>query len=290
MRRINPLTFLAVLALAFSMFTSISHAQTALEKAFVAKPKLDSAIWKKHDPASTLEVDHSAWDGFLSKYVKRNGSGVNLLAYNRVSAGDKKVLADYLALLQSTDVTKLNRNEQYAFWMNLYNASVVNVVLKNKGISSILKVKSNPVDFKGPFNDPVASVNGRTLTPDTIESGIVRPIWNDPNLHYGFNCAAISCPNLQPKAFRGKTVHAQLDAAARAFINDKRGVQVSNGKITASKIYFWYSDDFGGEKGVLKHLNKYANDNLKSQLGGKSKINAYEYDWSLNTAGGGSSG
>lgn len=272
----------STLAISTMAFPMLAHAQSSIEKAFIAKSKLENAIWKKHDPSSSIEINHSDWDDFLEKYVAKDARGINRLAYGKVSSADKKLLSNYLNSLQQTDTTKLNRNEQYAFWVNLYNASVVNVALKNYPLKSILKVKSNPLDLKGPFNDVVAKVNGRALTPDTIESGIVRPIWNDPNLHYAFNCAAVSCPNLNASAFKGSTINSQLEAAAKSFINDPRAVTLKNGKLTASKIYFWYSEDFGGEKGVLKHIIKYANPATKQKLAGKTKIDAYEYDWTLN--------
>jgi hypothetical protein len=278
----NIIVTAAVCVMALPM---MAHAQTSIEKAFVAKSKLHNSIWKKHDPSSSIVIDHSAWSSFLSKYTARNSQGITLVAYGRVGAADKTALKNYLAALQATDVTRLNRNEQYAFWLNLYNASVVNVVLNNKRVSSVLKIKSNPLDFKGPFNDPVATVNGKTLTPDTIESGIVRPIWNDPNLHYGFNCAALGCPNLQSTAFTGKNVNSLLADAARTYINDPRGITIRNGAIIASKIYFWYSEDFGGEKGVIRHVTQYASPALKEKLKGKTKIKAYEYDWRLNKSG-----
>lgn len=270
------------LILSMALVPTFSHAQLAIEKAFVAKSKLANPLWKKHDPSSTLEIDHSAWDGFLAKYLKTDASGINRLAYKSVRSTDKKALQTYLAQLQATDVTKLNRNEQYAFWLNLYNASTVNVGLENYPIKSILDIKSNPLDLKGPFNDNIAKVNGQTLTLDTIENGIVRPIWNDPRLHYAFNCAAVSCPNLGAKAYKGKTLNTQLNSAAVKFINHPRGIDIIDGKLVASKIYFWYSQDFGGEKGVLKHIKQYANDNLKQKLAGKTRINSYVYDWALN--------
>lgn len=277
----------SLLAIAISMplinVPTFAHAQSALEKAFVAKSRLSSNIWKKHDPNSNVVVDHSAWDSFLKKYTRKNGAGVNLVAYGSVSGADQKALKSYLANLQATDVTKLNRNEQYAFWLNLYNASTVNLGVKNFPIKSILDIKSNALDLKGPFNDNVAKVNGKKLTLDTIESGIVRPIWNDPRLHYAFNCAAISCPNLGSSAYKGSTINAQLNSAARAYVNDPRGIRVNGGKITASKIYFWYSDDFGkNEKAVLSHINKFAAPKLKAALKGKTSIDSYEYDWTLN--------
>lgn len=272
------------IALATSMmsFPLFSHAQSAIEKAFVAKSKLANQIWTRHDANSDIQVDHSAWDTFLGKYVSTDAKGINRLAYGSVSGADKQTLQEYLNLLQATDVTKLNRNEQYAFWLNLYNASIVNLGLKNYPVKSILDIKSNLLDVKGPFNDPIAKVNGQTLTPDTIESGIVRPIWNDPNLHYGFNCAAVSCPNLLKEAFTGKTINAQLASAARAFINNPRGVNLDKGKLVLSKIYFWYSEDFGGEAGALRHVATYANEKTKAKLAGRQKVDRYEYDWALN--------
>ena len=278
-------TSLLALAISMPLFSvpTIATAQSSLEKAFIAKSRLSSSIWKKHNPNSNAVVDHSAWDQFLSKYTRRNGQGVNLVAYGSVSSADKKSLQAYLNNLQATDVTKLNRNEQYAFWLNLYNASTVNLGIKNFPLNSILDIKSNPLDLKGPFNDNVAKVNGKKLTLDTIESGIVRPIWNDPRLHYAFNCAAISCPNLGSKAYKGATINAQLNAAAKAYVNDPRGIRIRNGEITASKIYFWYSDDFGkNEKAVLAHIKKFGSAKLKAALDGKTKINSYEYDWALN--------
>jgi len=282
MRFLKSLAIIVSVVASTLSFSPLVYAQSALEKAFVAKSKLASPVWKKHDPASTIRIDHSTWDEFLAKYTGKDAAGVNRVSYGSVSASDKMALRDYLARLQSTDVTLLNRNEQYAFWLNLYNASVVNVVLDNYPVKSILNIKSNVLDVKGPFNDTVATVNGQKLTPDTIESGIVRPIWNDPNLHYGFNCAAVSCPNLLSKAFTGDTINAQLAQAAISFINEPRGVKLDGGKLVASKIYFWYSEDFGGENGIVKHITKYANDRTKSLLSGKTKIDRYEYDWALN--------
>ncbi|MEM7216503.1 MAG: DUF547 domain-containing protein [Pseudomonadota bacterium] len=266
------------------LFLGQVYAQSSLEKAFVAKSRLANKLWTRHDASSTVEVDHGTWDAFLAKYLKSDGQGVNRLAYARVTKADKGALKKYLAELQQTDVTKLNRNEQYAYWLNLYNASTVNVALENYPIESILDIKSNVLDFKGPFNDKIAKVNGQSITLDTIESGIVRPIWNDPRLHYAFNCAAITCPNLGKQAYRGKTIDSQLDRAARSYINDPRGIRVENGEITASKIFFWYEEDFGGsEASILKHVRRYADPKLKSALSGKTEIASFEYDWTLNS-------
>jgi len=73
------------------------------------------------------------------------------------------------------------------------------------------------------------------------------------------NCAALSCPNLRAAAYTGEEIEAQLDAAAFAYINNFRGVEVSGkGEVIASRIYQWYEDDWGGEAEVLAEFRKYA--------------------------------
>lgn len=279
------LAFALLIFIALSNYLTPAFAQSNIERSFVPKSKLHNPIWTKHDAGSTIVVDHSAWDSFLGKYIKTNAQGVNLVAYGSVSGADKAALGNYLNALQNVDVTKLNRKEQYAYWFNLYNASTVSVVLKRYPIKSIRDIKKNKLDIYGPFNDTVVKVNGKKLTLNKIESGIVRPIWNDPLLHYGFNCAAVTCPNLGKKAFTGAKVNSQLRAAAVAYVNSPRGVTIKDGKIVASKIYFWYEGDFGGsETAILNHLIRYANKDLKAKLAGKTTIEKYIYDWSLNDA------
>ncbi|MEP1443414.1 MAG: DUF547 domain-containing protein [Hyphomicrobiales bacterium] len=282
----NKVFFAGVTALVLSLSQAgQAQAQSALEKFGVPKAKLISGPWKTNVSGSAVKVDHSAWDAFLKKYVKTGSNGVNLVAYGRVSGGDKAALGSYLKSLQATDVTKLNRNEQFAFWVNLYNASTVNVALKNYPIKSIRDVKKGVLDFLGPFNDKVAKVNGKTLTLNDIESGIVRPLWKDPRLHYAFNCAAVSCPNLGKQAFKGDTLNKQLNSAASRFINNSRGIRFTNGKATASKIFFWYEGDFGGShKAIINHMKQYASGGLKAKLASLKKIHDFEYDWTLNDA------
>ncbi|MEM8837454.1 MAG: DUF547 domain-containing protein [Pseudomonadota bacterium] len=279
-------TGLSALALAISFAAPAAQAQSAIEKLAVPKSKLVSSFWKKNDASSKIKIDHGPWDAFLGKYVRTDGRGVNVVAYRRVSSADKAALKTYLTDLQSVDVPSLNRNEQYAYWLNLYNAATVSIVLDNYPVESIRDIKRGAFDFIGPFNDKVVKVNGKSLTLNDIESGIVRPIWNDPLLHYAFNCAAISCPNLGKKAYRGGKIRGQLASAASRFVNDPRGISVKDGKVTASKIYFWYQDDFGGsEASVLKHIKQFAAPELKGKLANIKSIDDYEYDWSLNEAG-----
>jgi len=189
-----------------------------------------------------------------------------------------------LQQLQSIDTRGLNRNEQLAFWFNLYNARTVDLVLDNYPIRSVRQIKQKFTDFVGPFDDAGAvNVLGKSLSLNDIESGIVRPVWNDPRIHYALNCASFGCPNLSPKAWTAQTLDGDLNGAAYEYVNSGRAVKRSLRGIRTAKIYKWYKDDFGGsDQDVLNHIRQYADANTQNILSRQQKIAGYFYDWSLN--------
>ena len=120
---------------------------------------------------------------------------------------------------------------------------------------------------------------------DDIEHRILRPIWKDPRIHYGVNCASIGCPNLRRVAFTSENADGLLSQGAVEYVNHHRGAKVENGKLTVSSIYEWFQEDFGGnDRGVIEHLKKWAKPELLEKLKQVSKISNDNYDWSLNEA------
>lgn len=232
---------------------------------------------------SSAGPDHGPWSAFLGQYRRMDRrSGVALLDYKAAKARGRRSLSRYLDVLQKTDPTKLSKDAAYAYWANLYNAKTVDLVLEEYPVDSIKKVRGGLFN-RGPWRDKVMRVAGRELSLDDVEHGIMRPVWRDPRIHYAVNCAAIGCPNLQSKAWTPDTLDADLDKAARDYVNDPRGAQVSRGRLTVSSIYEWFQEDFGGDDaGVIAHLNGYAAPKLKSALKGVTRISSDAYDWSLN--------
>lgn len=244
--------------------------------------------WEKHDANSTQVVDHSAWDQFLRRHLKDGSNGIARVAYGAVDAESRQALASYISRLQAVPVDGLARGEQLAFWVNLYNALTVKVVLDHYPVRSIRDIDISPGLFAdGPWDRKLVTVAGEALTLNDIEHRILRPIWRDPRLHYAVNCASLGCPDLPAAAFTGTNVETMLEAAARAYINHPRGARIERGRLVASKIYSWFQEDFGGsEAGVLAHLARYAGPELAAALRGRARIGDYEYDWALNDAAG----
>ena len=256
-----------------------------LAGAALAAPKAKLwEFWSAHDPSATATIDHTAWNEFLGHYLRQRGDGINRVAYRAVSPNQRERLSTYIDGLAALPIRTYSRDEQLAYWINLYNALTVQVVLDHFPVESIRDISSGLFSF-GPWRKDLITIEGESLSLDDIEHRILRPVWKDPRLHYGVNCASLGCPNLQPMAFTADNAHDLLDTAAREYVNHPRGAQVTSDGLVVSSIYDWFEDDFGGnERGVIDHLARYADPELAQQLQDITEIERDRYDWAINAA------
>ena len=224
-----------------------------------------------------------AWADTLARYAATDVQGLVRFDYAglHASKGDIQALAEYIRAQETMIPSTMPRDAAMVYWANLYNALTVQVVAENYPVRSIRNIKSG--FRKGPWKRKLVRVEGKDLSLDNIEHDILRPTFRTPLVHYMVNCASVGCPNLKTNPWRVETLHADMDAAARSYINSVRGVAFQNNKIVVSSIYKWFKKDFGGtHAGVLAHLSKYADAPLKQKLEAYRKINKYDYDWSVN--------
>ncbi|WP_435532836.1 DUF547 domain-containing protein [Vibrio hippocampi] len=249
-----------------TLFTSLST---------FAAPKSELwSYWQASNENSTQTVSHQEWQNFLDQYLVIQGEH-HLIRYQAVNDQDKTALKSYINHLASMDPRTLTRQEQYAYWVNMYNAITINLILDNYPIKSITKL-GGFFSF-GPWDLDVITINQKALTLNDIEHRILRPIWNDPRTHYAVNCASLGCPNLQAKALTAENTEALLNTAARQFIQSSKGVELSGNTAKLSSIYEWFSVDFDNEGGVMAHIAKFKPE--LAQFNGKVE---YDYDWALN--------
>lgn len=230
-----------------------------------------------HDP------DYTVWAGFLNAYIKATPGSVTLVDYaGALADGADAALSAWLAETQQIDPATLRKPAQMAWWINLYNAVTVDLVLKHYPVKTIRKINGGWFDL-GPWGDEVVTVNGQRLSLNDIEHRILRPIWRDPRIHYAVNCASIGCPDLAAEPWRAEGLEGRLDDAARAYVNHPRGVRIEGGNLIVSSIYDWFAADFGNNDAeVIAHLRRYAAAPLRDQLQGRTSIDGDDYDWSLN--------
>ena len=212
----------------------------------------------------------------------------------------------YSPLLQNINPLGLeSREEMIAFWINLYNALVIDAVIAFDVRTSVTEGLIGVIAF---FRRAAYNVGGSRLSCDDIEQGILRgnrghPFIpgsqfspNDPRIdwvikdvdvriHFALNCASLSCPQI--RTYNAKYLDEQLELAASNFVYQNVRLDEKSKKLIISEIFRWYAEDFGGKKGVIQFVFEHLPDGAQKSW---IKDNAqtldlmYErYDWRLNS-------
>jgi hypothetical protein len=211
--------------------------------------------------------------------------------------------------LKSFDPVQLTtREEKLAFWINLYNALIIDGVIARDVSGS---VGPGSLDLLGFFRGTAYDVAGSRFSADDIEHGILRsnrghpmipgpqfttqdqrldwvinPV--DERIHFALNCAGRSCPPIQ--VYTPEDINQQLHIAARNFVNTDLQIEKS-GYAHISAIFKWFSDDFGGQQGVidflLQHLDRGEERDWLQKNRSSINLQFKTYDWGLNAVNAG---
>ncbi len=240
-------------------------------------------FWADHDPDSAEVLSHAAWQEILQAFVTESADGVNRVDYTALAAPRNRAqLNDYLSSLTAVDPRSLNRAEQFAYWVNFYNAMTLEVVLRYPRKKSILRMGEKLLAV-GPWDDVVATIAGQPVTLNDVEHRILRPIWQDHRIHFAVNCASIGCPNLNKIAYTSANTETLLAASEVDYLSHPRGVAREGNTLTLSNIFKWYRADFADSERVLvdDYIATHRADAAAAPEKGRLKIK-YSYDWSLN--------
>jgi len=222
--------------------------------------------------------DHGAWTQLLERYVDDDGR----VAYGALAANDRAALNGYLAALAAARPNDWPRAERIAFWLNAYNAAIVNAVLDGRSAETLWS-------RYGMFYQYQVAIAGEERTPDAIENRILRPS-GEPRIHFALVCASTSCPKLRRRAWTGEGLEADLDEAARRFLRDptRNHIRVGASDIRLSMIFKWFRDDFGGsDDAVRAFVSRYVEAPERPWLTEqRPEIEYLDYDWSLNAQAG----
>jgi len=173
-------------------------------------------------------------------------------------------------------------DQQLAFWVNLYNVATLQLILDHLPLKSIR-------DINGPatWDLAVFNVGGQEVSLNTMEHGILRPLGEDPRVHFAINCASISCPPIYPQIFTEANAEKNLEEATLAFVNNDQYVEVDpvSQSVEISQIFSWYQEDFGGFENVKVFIADRLEDSEKrgfllSYPAGN--ICLKHYNWNLN--------
>lgn len=218
-------------------------------------------------------VDTSSWDKLLDEYVDASGQ-VDYARWHKDEA-DRKHLDAFLEKVAEADPDSASKDAQLAFYINAYNATVIDSVLEKWPVKSVMKEK-------GFFKKEKHPIAGKKMTLDELEHKKIRPTFSEPRIHFVLVCAAKSCPRLRRDALTEANLERVLDKSAREFI--PRATQVKGGEVVTSQLFNWFAKDFEEDAGsVQAYLAKYTDGEAKKLLeSGDAKVTFSTYDWAIN--------
>jgi hypothetical protein len=216
--------------------------------------------------AEALAINHSNWNTLLQKNVSKSGL-VNYKGFKK----DSNALSAYLNELSANVPTKSwSRNATLAYWINVYNAYTVKLIVDNYPTKSIKNLND-------PWGKKFIVLAGKNYSLEGIENEILRKM-DEPRIHFAINCASVSCPELLNEAYTEGKLEQQLKTVTKSFINDKTKNTITASKIQVSKIFDWFAADFKSRGGVIDYLNQYSDTKISSN----AQVSFKEYDWNLN--------
>lgn len=230
-----------------------------------------------------------------------------LVNYDRLGARYADDLDQALRAIARTDPASLQSDAQKtAFLVNAYNAHILKRVLDRPGATNLERQGL----FEAFFETPVR-VAGLSMTLNQLENGVLRrqdrvdgaavpaalralrPGRLDARVHAALNCAAVSCPPLQRRAFRAATLDGDLERAFQAFVDSPRAARLDGDRVVISSIFDWFASDFGAEGRLgdvlLEQMSGARASAFRRTLAGKTadalrrdRRVRFAYDWTVN--------
>lgn len=253
--------FLAIILL----YTCNGNSDTHPQKELSLQSK---SIHLQTKASNQAHSDHGKWDDLLKQYVDGDGN-VNYASFKKNEAK----LDDYLRdLSQNVPSISSSKDEKLAFYINLYNAATVKLIVDHYPVKSIK-------DIPGRWKKKWIALGDKLVSLNYIEHQVLRKM-DEPRIHFAINCASYSCPKLLNMAFTAQSMERLLSKTAIDFVNDKKRNRFENGKAHLSKIFKWYKGDFTENAALLEYINTY----LDNPTHKDTDVEYLDYDWSLNDA------
>lgn len=222
------------------------------------------------------QPSQEAFDALLKKHVDNQG-GVNYKAFK----SDEAKLNSYLETMKQDSPSDFwDDNEKLTYWINTYNALTIQLILKYYPVKSIKDIGSSiQIPFVNtPWDIECFEVNGKELSLNNIEHGIIRKEFEEPRIHFALVCAAVSCPKLRNEAYDATRLDGQLTAQTKSFLANTSKNKIGTDRLELSKIFSWYGGDFRKNGTLVDFLNQYTD----IEIDKKAKTSFMDYDWGLN--------
>jgi hypothetical protein len=171
------------------------------------------------------------------------------MVYYRALRGERARLDRYVASLNVPAATYQgwSRDEKVAFWLNGYNAIVLQTVINNYPIhgKSSQYPQNSIRQIPGAFEGAKHRLAGKSLTLDEIEKTVL-PEFADPRVYLALGRAAVGSGRLRSEAYTGPKLGGQLGKVQSEFVSEQAMLKIDEltGQITVTPIISWREAEF----------------------------------------------
>lgn len=196
-------------------------------------------------PATPAADLHAPFDKVLDVYV-RDG-----FVYYRALKSERKTLDQYVQSLDVSAATVAGwpKHTQLAFWINAYNATVLETIIDKYPIKGTAEAfpPNSIQQIPGAFGTKTHRVAGQSLTLDGIEQIVVG--FGDARALLALCRGAIGSARLKSTIYRGDSAAAldeQLDQAVKDFVTHTICLKVDRAAnaLVVSPLFGWRQDAF----------------------------------------------
>lgn len=190
------------------------------------------------------------------------------------------------ALPSEVPLKHFSRKEQLAYWLNLYNVTVLNQVIEEYPRQNLKKVVSGKRSI---FDEKLLTVDGVKLSLNDIQFTILKNNYdNDPLVIYGLYQGIVGGPNIRERAYTGENVYRALKDNAEEFINSNRGTYARDERVFRVSSFYDRSAAFFPDfrKDLTAHLLEHVEGKEHGFLQAAGKFKADINDWNVTDLGG----
>jgi hypothetical protein len=171
------------------------------------------------------------------------------LVYYRALRAERGRLDRYIASLNvaAAAYDGWSRDDKMAFWVNAYNAFVLQTVIDHYPLHGA--GKSYPANsirqIPGAFDQARHRAAGRSVTLDEIEKKVL-PDFKEPRLYLALGRGAVGSGRLSSEAYDGSRLSEQLNRIQTEFVSEQPMLTIdrNTGQVSVTPIVGWHDAEF----------------------------------------------
>ena len=231
----------------------------------------DGAVYAEEPAKGATAHLHDAWDELLHAHVHDGRVDYLGLATNDLGKLDR-----YLIRLAQVQADTLPGPDRVAYWINLYNATLV------RGVCARWRDGWRPdADGFGLYKAPLVRTSDGAMPLDALQHTLMLRRVPDIRLHAALCNGSLSSPKLRAGAYHGADVDSLLEVATHEFVNDPARNRFDDARRTATlSMVFQPVARGASEAELLTWLEGYTGRKLEGWT-----ITYAEWNWGANAPG-----